>query len=97
MPTYLALLNFTDQGIRTVKDTTKRAAAVGEMAKGAGMNMKEIYWTLGQYDIAVVFEAPDDVSMTAFGLALGAAGNVRSQTLRAFSADEMEGILSKMP
>lgn len=97
MPTYLALLNFTDQGIRTVKDTTKRAAAVREMAAGAGMNMKEIYWTLGQYDIAVIFEAPDDTSMTAFGLALGAAGNVRSQTLRAFTASEMDAILNKMP
>jgi len=97
MPTYLALLNFTDQGIRTVKDTTKRAAAVREMAKGAGMNMKEIYWTLGQYDIAVIFEAPDDAAMTAFGLTLGAAGNVRSQTLRAFTASEMDAILSKMP
>ena len=97
MPTYLALLNFTDQGIRTVKDTTKRAAAVREMAKGAGITMKDIYWTLGQYDIAVIFEGPDDAAMTALGLALGAAGNVRSQTLRAFSASEMDAILSKMP
>ncbi len=97
MPTYLALLNFTDQGIRTVKDTTKRAAAVREMAKGAGINMKDIYWTLGQYDLAVVFEGPDDVAMTALGLTLGAAGNVRSQTMRAFTADEMDVILSKMP
>jgi uncharacterized protein with GYD domain len=97
MPTYLALLNFTDQGIRTVKDTTKRAAAVRELAKAAGINMKDIYWTLGQYDLAVVFEGPDDAAITALGLTLGAAGNVRTQTLRAFSADEMEGILSKMP
>jgi len=97
MPTYLALLNFTDQGIRTVKDTTKRAAAVREMAKGAGITMKDIYWTLGQYDIAVIFEGPDDATMTALELTLGAAGNVRSQTLRAFSASEMDAILSKMP
>ena len=97
MATFLALLNFTDQGIRSVKDTTKRAAAARELAKAAGINMKEIYWTLGQYDLAVIFEGPDDADMTAFGLTLGMAGNVRSQTLRAFSADEMEAIISKMP
>ncbi|MGO4157562.1 GYD domain-containing protein [Cupriavidus sp. YAF13] len=86
MATFVTLLNFTDQGIRTVKDTTKRAAAVREMAKASGIEMKDIFWTLGQY-----------ATMTAFGLALGMAGNVRSQTLRAFSADEMSGILSKLP
>ena len=97
MPTYLALLNFTDQGIRTVKDTTKRAAAARELAQKAGVEMKEVYWTLGQYDLAVIFEGPDDTAMTAVGLALGSAGNVRSQTLRAFNVDEMNTILSKMP
>ncbi|MEF9387305.1 GYD domain-containing protein [Ralstonia solanacearum species complex bacterium KE056] len=97
MATFLALLNFTDQGIRDVKDTTKRAVAARELAKAVGIDMKEIYWTLGQYDLAVILEGPDDAAMTAFGLALGAAGNVRSQTLRAFSASEMDAILSKMP
>jgi len=97
MATFLDLLNFTDQGIRSVKDTTKRAAADRELAKAAGIDMKAIYWTLGEYDLAVICEGPDDAAMTAFGLALAAAGNVRSQTLRAFSADEMNGILSKMP
>ena len=97
MATFVALLNFTDQGIRTVKDTTKRAAAVREMAKKNGIDMKDIYWTLGQYDLVVTFTAPDEATMTAFGLSLGMAGNVRTQTLRAFSADEMNDILSKMP
>ncbi|MGO4814275.1 GYD domain-containing protein [Cupriavidus sp. 2MCAB6] len=97
MATFVALLNFTDQGIRTVKDTTKRAAAVREMAKKNGIDMKDIYWTLGQYDLVVTFTAPDEATMTAFGLSLGMAGNVRTQTLRAFSADEMDGILGKMP
>lgn len=85
MATFLALLNFTDQGIRSVKDTTRRAAAARDLAKSFGIEMKEIYWTLGQYDLAVIFEGPDDATMTAFGLALGMAGNVRSETLRAFS------------
>jgi uncharacterized protein with GYD domain len=97
MATYIVLSNFTDQGIRTVKDTTKRAAAVREMAKTCGIEMKSIYWTLGSHDLVVTVEAPDDATITAFGLSLGAAGNVRTQTLRAFSADEMNGILSKMP
>ncbi|KJK10898.1 GYD family protein [Burkholderiaceae bacterium 16] len=97
MATFVALLNFTDQGIRTVKDTTKRAAAVRELAKKNGIDMKDIYWTLGQYDLVVTFTAPDDATMTAFGLSLGMAGNVRTQTLRAFSSDEMNDILSKMP
>ncbi|WP_211450772.1 GYD domain-containing protein [Collimonas antrihumi] len=97
MATYIVLTNFTDQGIRTVKDTTKRAAAVREMAKKCGIEMKDVYWTLGSYDLVVTFEAPDDATITAFGLSLGAQGNVRTQTLRAFSTDEMSGILSKMP
>jgi len=97
MATYLVLLNFTDQGIRTVKDTTKRAAAFREMAAKAGIQLKDIYWTLGQYDLACVLDAPDDATVTALGLSLGALGNVRSQTLRAFSAQEMDGILSRMP
>ncbi len=97
MATYIVLSNFTDQGIRTVKDTTKRAAAVREMAKKCGIEMKDIYWTLGSHDLVVTFDAPDDATFTAFGLSLGAAGNVRTQTLRAFSEGEMSGILSKMP
>ncbi|CAG9174824.1 MULTISPECIES: GYD domain-containing protein [Cupriavidus] len=96
MTRYLVLANFTDQGIRSVKDTTKRAAAVREMGAQLGVQMKEIYWTLGAYDLALVVEAQDDDAMTAFGLTVGALGNVRTQTLRAFNADEMQGILGKM-
>jgi len=96
MPTYISLTNFTDQGIRNVKDTTKRADAVKEAAKKFGVTAKEFYWTLGSYDLVVVFDAPDDASMTALGLSIGSAGNVRTQTLRAFSKDEMSKILAKM-
>ena len=96
MGTYIALSSFTDQGIRSVKDTTKRADAVKEAAKKFGANMPQIYWTLGQYDLVAIIEAPDDESATAFALAIGAAGNVRTQTLRAFTKDEMNGILGKM-
>lgn len=96
MATYIALCNFTDQGIRNVKDSTKRADAVKEAAKKLGVNMTQVYWTLGHYDLVTIIEAPDDKSATAFGLAVGAAGNVRTQTLRAFSKEEMNGILGKM-
>ena len=96
MATYISLSNFTDQGVRNVKDTTKRADAVKELAKKFGATMTQIFWTLGQHDVVAIIEAPDDASVTAFALALGAAGNVRTQTLRAFSKDEMNGILGKM-
>lgn len=97
MATYIALSNFTDQGIRNVKDSTKRADAVMEAAKKFGANMTHIYWTLGNYDVVAIIEAQDDISATAFALAIGAAGNIRTQTLRAFTKDEMNGILARMP
>jgi uncharacterized protein with GYD domain len=96
MATYLVLTSFTEQGIRDVRNTTKRADAVKEIARKFGVTAKEFYWTLGNYDVVVVFDAPDDASMTALGLAIGALGNVRTQTLRAFSRDEMNGILAKL-
>ena len=96
MATYIVLTNFTDQGIRNAKETTKRAEAVRELAKKFGVTAKEFFWTLGSYDVVAIFEAPDDASMTALGLAIGANGNVRTQTLRAFSKDEMNGILRKL-
>jgi uncharacterized protein with GYD domain len=96
MATYIILGNFTDQGIRNVKDTVKRADAVKESARKFGVNMKEICWTMGQYDMIVTVEAPDDASVSAFALAVGAAGNIRGQTLRAYSRDEMSAILTKV-
>lgn len=93
MGTYIALCSFTDQGIRSIKDTTRRADAVKEAAQKFGANMTQIFWTLGKYDLVVIMEAPDDESATAFALGIASAGNVRMQTLRAFSRDEMNGIL----
>lgn len=96
MATYIALSSFTDQGIRNVKETTKRADAVKEAGRKLGVEMKEIYWTLGQYDLVVVLEASDEKAATALALSIGAAGNVRTQTMLAFSRDEMNTILGKM-
>jgi uncharacterized protein with GYD domain len=96
MATYIALSSFTDQGIRNVKDTAKRAEAVQAAAQKFGAKMTQIYWTLGSYDLVAIIDAPDDASATAFALSIGAAGNVRTQTLRAFTKDEMAGIISKL-
>ena len=96
MPTYIVLGSFTDQGIRTVKDTTKRADAVKEHAKKFGVTAKEFYWTLGAHDMVVILDAPDDAAMSAFGMSVGSAGNVRTQTMRAFSKDEVNAILGKL-
>ena len=96
MASYIVLCNFTDQGIRNVKDTVNRAEGVRRMAKDFNITTKDIYWTLGAYDLAVLFDAPDDESVTAMGLAIGAMGNVRTQVLRAFNADEMKGVLARV-
>ncbi len=97
MITYIGLLNFTDKGLQGIKDSTKRAAAAKEAAKKFGVNMREIYWTMGEYDLVCVLEADNEASLTAFNLAIAMQGNVRSRSLRAFSASEMETVLAKLP
>jgi uncharacterized protein with GYD domain len=96
MPTYILLGTFTDQGIRNVKDTTKRVDALRAMAKKLKVTVKEAYWTLGQYDVMTILDAPDEAAVTALGLSIGALGNVRTQTLRAFTADEFGPILNRV-
>jgi uncharacterized protein with GYD domain len=96
MAMYISLLQFTDQGIRNVKDTTKRAAAATAEAEKMGMKVRDAFWTLGPYDLVLLLDAPDDQSVTAFSLKLGALGNVKTQTMRAFRSEEMEGILAKI-
>jgi uncharacterized protein with GYD domain len=83
-------------GIRNVKETIGRAEAFKEMAKKTGVAVKDLYWTLGSYDVVAVCEAPDDESATALSLSVCSRGNVRSETLRAFSFEEMKRILAKM-
>ena len=96
MPTYIVLASFTGQGIANVKDTLTRSEAAKTAGRKVGATLKDIYWTLGQYDLVATFEAPNDETMTALGLDIGKAGNVRTQTLRAFSAAEMKAILAKV-
>ena len=97
MAKYVALLQYTDQGIRGVKDTSKRATAFWEKTAGKfGVKVSELLWTLGQYDSVVVAEAPNDEAMAACSLSLAKLGNVKIQTLRAFQAPEVESLLGKV-
>ncbi|HEY0440914.1 MAG TPA: GYD domain-containing protein [Xanthobacteraceae bacterium] len=96
MALYILLASFTDQGVRNAKDSPQRAQAVRDMAKKAGCTFKDLYWTLGQYDIVGIIEAPDDIAVTALGLSIGALGNVRTQTMRAFSGDEMQQVIGRL-
>ena len=96
MPTYMSLINWTDQGVRNSKQTVERAKAGTELAQRMGGNVTGTYWTVGPYDIVSIAEFPDDESETAFLLALGAQGNIRTTTLRAYTADEMTGVIQKL-
>jgi uncharacterized protein with GYD domain len=96
LPTYIALVTFTDQGVRYIKQTTERAKGLVNAAANLGIKIKDIYWTMGAYDAVFSAEAPDDETMTAFAASIGGLGNIRTQTMRAFSADEMNKILGKL-
>src|SRR6476659_2885879 len=96
MVTYVVLTKFTDQGIRNAKDSPKRADAFKQMAKTFGVTVKDIFWTQGRYNIVAITAAPDELSATALNLSLSALGNVRTESLRAFSAEEMAKITAKM-
>ncbi|MEU5545884.1 GYD domain-containing protein [Streptomyces sioyaensis] len=95
MPTYVALLNWTEQGIRNYKETAKRADSFSAAAQKLGAKLLNIYWTVGPYDLVATIEAPDDETVTATLLQLGGVGNVRSTTLRAFGREEMDRIITK--
>jgi uncharacterized protein with GYD domain len=95
MATFLALINETQEGERKIKDSVARAAAFREQASACGAEIKELYWTMGAYDGFVLFEAPDAQTASALLLKLGSRGAVRTQTLQAFDAHEMDGILRR--
>ena len=95
MATYLTLMQFTEQGIRNVKDTIKRAAAAKDEAAKIGVKFTDIFWMLGGHDLAILADAPDDETITAYMLKLASLGNVKTQTMRALRSNEMEAILKK--
>jgi uncharacterized protein with GYD domain len=96
MARYISLIQFTEQGIRDIKETVKRGDAAIAEAEKMGMKIIEEFWTMGAYDVVVMFDAPNDETMSAFLLKIGSMGNVKSHTLRAFRKEEMEGILAKI-
>lgn len=97
MPTYISLISYTDQGIRNIKDSPKRLDAAKKMLKDMGGELKEFYLTLGTYDIVTVVDAPSDEVVARFVLALASAGNVRTNTLKAFPEAEYRKIISGLP
>jgi uncharacterized protein with GYD domain len=97
MAKYVILMNWTDQGVKTAKDTVKRYKDAAALMEKMGGKLGDVYWTVGAHDIVAIADAPDDETLSAGLLTLAASGNLRSTTMRAFSASEMEGVIAKMP
>ena len=96
MATFISLVNFTEQGARNIKESPARAEAFTKMAESLGVKVKGIHWTIGAYDLVVAVEGSDE-AVTAALLKVGAGGNVRTHTLRAYDAREFTKILGMMP
>lgn len=90
------MLTWTEQGVRNIKDTLNRAKKARESFSAKGAKLIDIYWTLGQFDLVIVFEAPDDEMATRLLMGLSMQGNVRSSTMRAFNDKEMERVMGSM-
>ncbi len=96
MPTYVVLMNWTDQGVRTANETVQRRDRADALAEKHGARIEQVYWTVGPYDLVAMLEASDDESATAFLLELAAQGNLRTTTLRAYDHDQMQGIIQRL-
>jgi uncharacterized protein with GYD domain len=97
VPTYITLAQFTQKGIENIKDSPSRLEAARKMFREAGGELKAFYLVLGRYDAVTIYEAPDDQAVAKVALALGAKGNVRTETLRAFTEDEYKKIVGGLP
>lgn len=95
MPTYVSLINWTEQGVANFKDTVARYQDANKAAAAFGGQISQIFWTVGPYDIVTVTDFPDDQSATAFLLALSSRGNLRTTTMRAFGPEETAQIIAK--
>lgn len=96
MAKYITLLNWTEQGIKTVKDSPKRVDSVRELARKNGCEMQDFYMTIGAYDMVAIVEAPDDEAAAKLLLTIGSTGNVRSTTLKAFPEDAFRKIIGSL-
>lgn len=97
MPTYIMLVNWTQQGIEKIKESPGRLDAVKSLFKEMGGEVKGFYVVMGRYDGVVIAEAPNDETAAKIALALGSKGTARSETLRAFNEDEFRKIISALP
>ena len=97
MPTFMLSMNWTDQGIRGIKDGSKRAQAARDLAKKVGVEIKHLYLTSGDSDLVAFVDAPNGDNVAKFALALGSLGNVRTRTARAWSAEEYMKLVSELP
>ncbi|MFQ5933749.1 MAG: GYD domain-containing protein [Dehalococcoidia bacterium] len=97
MAIYVTLINFTEQGIKNIKESPQRVAAARQAIEAAGGKMLGFYWTLGQYDAIAIGEAPSDEVYTAIILAIAGQGNIRSTTLKAFNEAEIGRVIANMP
>jgi uncharacterized protein with GYD domain len=97
MPTYIVLSRWTQQGIEKIKDAPARLDAAKKAFRAMGAEIKGFYLVMGQYDFIVVAEAPDDETVAKLALATGSLGNVRTETLRAFTEDEYRKIVAALP
>ncbi len=95
MGTYVSLINWTDQGIKDFRDTTQRAADFTKLVESVGGSVRELLWTVGEYDLVSVVDMPDEETGVAALLQVGSLGNIRSRTMRAFNAEEMSGIIRR--
>jgi len=97
MATYIILLRFTQQGIKNIKESPDRVDAAKQTFRAMGAEVKEFYSVMGKYDTVLVVEAPDDETIAKLTLAMGSLGNVRTETLRAFTEDEYRKIIADLP
>ncbi len=97
MATFITTTHFTDQGIKNIRDTCKRAEEFKTTAKKMGVQVTGLYWTLGAFDTVIVFEAPDEATATAAMLHLSSLGSIHTHTARAYDAAEMQKILGLLP
>ena len=97
MPTYMVLTKWTTQGVQNVKQSPSRVDAARKAFEATGFKLKEVFMTLGQYDIVLVVEAPDDATFAKALLTVVAGGNIQTETLRAFTEDEYRAIVSSLP
>jgi uncharacterized protein with GYD domain len=95
MTTYVSLINWTDQGIKNFRDTTQRAEDFSKLVENSGGRVRELLWTVGEYDLVCVADFPDEEAGVANLLQVSVQGNIRSRTLRAFNADEMSDIIRR--